>query len=338
MITGPFAQQLEANRVRFNTKFAEARRQRPRLDPAAFGEVLTTTVTPVVDAVSRVRPERVPAAAEALFDLALALLGQELLGPASRHPHVAAAWSALFPALARFIAEAPHTVAGSLTNAIYNLSTTPGARPHEWSALMLALAEVCPDSAQLLQAGQVAAWRAGMAHYRSGALELCRTLPPVIVRAALGLPADPRPVADLIESLAADPWLHPTSIPNQQSTIKNLKVVSRVGAFRGFGGLFMQPPMVACAGEHFLVSDGDDAWLLVADAFGATFHRTSGLPTSNSRSPFTLNKDGTVKANGQKAAFPELVEPTSQAGNSTTLAVTTALSHAVFLVALTQGD
>lgn len=330
LITGPFAQELEAQRGKFNTLFAEARRQRPKLEPASFAELLTKTVTPIVDAVAKIAPARVPETVEVLYTLTLDLLGQELLGLNSRYPFVVDAWQVLFPLLGKFVAEAPRHVLGTLTNAHYNLSVTAGARPHEWAGLMLKLGELCPDSETLLKAGQVAAWRAGMAHFRAGALELCGILPPNIVRAALGLPHSEAPVAPILNMLQANRWANPNSPPPKPE----LKLVSRVGAFRGFGGLFLRPPIVEPTAEYFLLTDGEGEWLLTADAFGATFHRIADVPITKLASPFSLSKDGTVAANGQRIKFPELANATSHAANAHTLAVTTPLSHSVFLVAV----
>jgi hypothetical protein len=330
MLTGLFAQQLEARRARFNAKFAEAKRRRPRLDGAAFAEVLRANVAPVADAVARVSPERLPETVDALYDLALELTGQELLGPGTRYPLIARGWDQLLPLAARLLAESPQTVTGSLSNALYNLAVTPGARPQQWLELMRSLIESSPDAATLLRAGQVAAWRAGMAHYRTGALELCRALSPAIARAALGLPAADGSLDETLVQMTADPWFDPARSSEAKS--RAIKIVTRVGAFRGFGGLFLRPPIVASADEHFLVTDGEDTWLLSADAFGATFHRVAGIPTTKPVTPFSLGPDGRVKAGSLNAKLPELADATSHAANTTTLAVTTALSHAVSLI------
>lgn len=332
VITGALAAVLEARRDRYNALFAEARQRRPRLAPAAFADVLRVTVAPLAAAVAAAAPERLTPAVDALYELALDLTGQDLLGPGARNPHLVNGWGTLLPGLARFVAEAPRGVGGAISNALYNLAATPGARPAEWSGLMLRLAEVSPDAAALLTAGQVAAWRAGMAHYRAGALAVSRTLPPTLVRVALGLPAAPDPVEKLIEALAADPWLD-LAQRHVPPSARQLRVVARVGAFRGFGGEFLRPPIVEAAGEHLLVSDGEAAWLLVADRFGATLHRRTGVSTTALRAPFALAKDGTVKAEGQSVRFAELAGATSHAATPHTLAVTTALSHAVTLVA-----
>ncbi len=333
-LTGPFALVLREQRERFNTKFAQARRERPRLDPEAVLEGLRTSLAPAVEAVSAAAPEQTAPAADVLYDVLLDLVGQDLLGPAARYPVLNQGWAQLLPRLGRFLAAAPRAVAGSLTNALYNLSATPGARPEQWLSLMAAAGDACPDVETLLAAGPVAAWRAGLAHLRAGALKTAQTLPPAVARAALGLPDGSEPLETVLAGLAADPWWEPSSAGPLPAAARRIGVAARVGAFRGFGGLFLRPPIVAAAGEHFLVSDGEDSWLLVADVWGATFHRAAGLPTSRPPSPFSLSKDGTVKADGQAVRLPELAEITSHAANANTLAVTTALSHAVVLVAL----
>ena len=347
MLSGPFAQILEANRSRFNARFAEARRIQPRLDPLIFAECLRSTVAQVVEAVHHVRPEKAAEAAEVLYDLSLDLLGQEFLGPNSRYPFIVEGWRFLLPRLSRFIAGSPREFVGSTTNALYNLSTTPGARPGEWAASLLKLVEVCPDAPTLLRAGQVAAWRAGMAHYRLSALDLCRDLPPPVALTALGLSpqAEHPPLDTLIDSLKANPWLSPASNLQSPTPLRlapgaivsnyQLQIVSRVGAFRGFGGLFLEPPLVWPADDDFVVSDGEGTWLLMADMFGATFHRADiKAPSLKTSSPFTINKAGSVSFGKTSRAFPELANANSSAGNNTTLAVTTPFSHAVYLIAL----
>jgi hypothetical protein len=110
-----------------------------------------------------------------------------------------------------------------------------------------------------------------------------------------------------------------------------------VGAFRGFGGLFLAPPSVACPGGQFVVSDGDDHWLLFADRFGASFQRAASPPSGKpkmSQPYFQLSLEGQLSKGKLHATFPELERSQSSAANETTLAVTTPLSHAVYLLAV----
>ncbi len=332
LVAGRLAETLKAGRSAFNARFAQARHVRPSLDPAAFTDLLRSTVVPIAQAVDQHCPDQTGLVVHALYDLSLDLLGQGFLGPQSRYPFVAQGWQELLPGVPRYIAAAPRLIAGSITNALYNLSITPGARPDEWLRTMLHLSALCADGAAWLRAGQVAAWRAGLAHYRRGALELCKTLEPAIACAALGVAHMPD-TETLISRLQADPWLLPAQAQNTQA----LKLVARVGAFRGLGGLFLQPPTVAASGEHFVVTDGNTRWLLVADAFGATWHRADSVPTSTSTAPFSIDHAGRVTCGPHKQTFPELARMSSAASNGTTLAVTVPLSFAVHLVALGRG-
>jgi hypothetical protein len=336
-----FAQILAARRGRFNSQFAEAKTYRPTLDGEAFAAHLTQVVGPVVERVAEARPEQAEAVAEALYELSLDLVGREFLGPHSRYPALAEGWITLFSELPERLAESPWLFPGAITNALYNLSATPGARPAEWMQSVLTLSAACDDVPELLAAAQVAAWRAGLAHYRLSALERCRALKPNIAGLALGLPGFKASFLtlkardSLIAALLANPWLDPAA-PEPPAKAA-LQIVKRVGAFRGFGGLFLAPPSVACPDGQFVVSDGDDHWLLFADRFGASFQRTAAPPTSKpkmSQPYFQLSLEGELSKGKLHAKFSELERSQSSAANETTLAVTTALSHAVLLLAV----
>src|SRR5579859_7651158 len=336
-----FAQILAAKRGRFNSQFAEAKTYRPTLDGDAFAAHLTRVVGPVVERVAGARPEQAEIVAEALYTLSLDLVGREFLGPHSRYPALAEGWTTLFNQLPERLAESPWLFPGAITNALYNLSSTPGARPAEWMQSVVTLSAACDDVPELLAAAQVAAWRAGLAHFRLSALERCRALKPNIAGLALGLPGFKATFLtltardNLIAALLADPWLDPAA--PEPPAKPGLQIVKRVGAFRGFGGLFMAPPSVACPGGQFVVSDGDDHWLLFADHFGASFQRAATPPTGKPKMSlpyFQLSLEGELSKGSLRAKFPELERSQSSAANATTLAVTTPLSHAVYLVAV----
>ncbi len=337
LITGAFAKILEAERNTFNYKFAEARHARPALDPTAFSEHLRAVVAPIVEALDRQHPDKTSEAVHVLYDLSLDLLGQGFLGLNSRYPFVAQGWQSLLPRLAHHIAAAPRYAIGAITNALYNLSVTSGARPQEWIESTTQLASVAPDLDSLLRAGQIAAWRAGMAHYRRGALELCKTLDPAVARVALGLlPNNSLSLETIVARLSADPWLAPQAIRERPGN-RRLKLVARAGAFRGLGGLFLSTPTVAAAGEHFVVRDGESKWLLVADVLGATWHRADDSAVASSQTlPFSIAHNGHVTREGSSWTFPELAKWNSAAATGTTLAVTTPLSFAVHLIALVE--
>ena len=333
-----FASALLANRVRFNARFAEARHFKPKLSAEAFAEHLRSVVAPIVEAVAHQNPAATTETVEVLYDLSLDLIAEEFLGPASRYQAINEGWKTVLPSLPQHLASAPRAVISAITNALYNLSLEPSARPGEWMKLMLELAPLCPNADTLLKAGQAAAWRSGLAHYRQGALDVCRTLDSKVVRAVLGAPdTNTLPTATLLDHLQANPWLNPASTLQLPITNSQLQIAARVGAFRGFGGLFIEPPVVWAADDHFVVSDGEGTWLLTADVFGATFHRAdSKAPPAKAGSPFTITKAGNVALGKATRAFPELANANSFAATQTTLAVTTPLSHAVCLIALLE--
>ena len=90
--------------------------------------------------------------------------------------------------------------------------------------------------------------------------------------------------------------------------------VKTVGAFRGFGGVFVEPLRVTFAAGNFHVLSGDECWLLTADLYGATFHRVAPNEAQFLK-PITLPPTG-VRLPAGKGML------TSVAASETTLAVT----------------
>lgn len=336
-ISPPLAAALQAGRARYNAMFAAARRTDPSLDGEAFADVLRTTVDFVAAQVNTLAPERVPAVVDALAEVALELLAKQMIGPAARDPVLAEGWGLLLAGLAGHVAAEPQTVVAAVTNALCHLGTFPGAR-HRWVDALLRGGPLCRDVPTLLDLGKAAAWRAGLAHYRDGALGVLRRLPDPIARSAMGLPADAGPTAaEIADRLAADPWTGPERLADPQRPAAGLKLVARVGAFRGFGGDFANPPTVAAAEGRFFVRDRENCWLLHADAFGAVLHRLPPdefPPAGEGSAAIGIDKKGRVfHTDGRTAAFGFLAGRTSAACDGTTLAVTVPLSHRVYLIA-----
>ncbi len=324
-----FSRVLEARRAYFNARFAEKQITRPDLDGDAFLHVLREYVAPVVEAVAQRQEDAALVVGQHLYDVALDLFADGLFLSESI---IARAWRELFPHTAPFLIQQPQRVAASVVNAAYNISQTLGARPEQWLETMRALAPFCANAEIFLQAGQVAAWRAGMAHYRIGALQILKTLDEKIVRVIFGL--DVVDVNALHYALMANPWYVPATDNRTQNTEKRLKVVKRVGSFRGFGGTFLAPPRVMWTKEGFVASDENENYLVFADAFGATLHRVETTREEKISSPFQLNRDGKVMLEKISVVMPELANATSFAANQNTLAVTSELTHAIVFVAV----
>lgn len=330
---GPaFARALEERRGACNLLFAQQRRVTPALNGEALFAFLRDPVAPIIATVAEHDARRVGEVTAALYEFSLTVVGKEL---SARYPLLARGWRTLLGGLPALLSEDSRGFAGSVNNALYHLSATPGTRPEEWIDALATLGPRCANVEQALRVGQVLAWRAGLAHYRRGALEVAALLPPELARAALGVPeAVTLSLEEILKRLQADPWLHPTLL--ESSAPRRLTVVARVGAFRGFGGLFVRPPHVARVEGHVLVTDGDGAWELTADVFGATFHRMplSGDLPSNERGPFHVDETGVVTCSLEIAALPQLAGVSSFASDETTLIVAGGLTHSLHLVAM----
>lgn len=334
-MSASFKEALLAQRERVNAVFAQARHFRPDLDGNAFGRVLLDLVAPAADAAIDAGGDA-DAVTGALVALSLDLLGHGVLGPERNNRWVSAGWRAL-PAMAPALARAPQRLAAAMSNALINLAQTSGARPEQWLAGFVELARQTQDTDLLLRAGQALAWRAGMAHFRTEALSLLEGLPAPLAAVALGLPpaTAPATLRTTLEQLKFNRWF----VPGQNGGARRLRVVARIGGFRGFGGVFLTPPTVDVVDGALRARIGGrdgEAWTVFADAFGATFHRqpSGGPPTAASApAPFSLNKGRIAVPGLPDATFPALLITTSAAAFEGTLAVTTPLSHAIWLIA-----
>ena len=327
VVCEPFARVLRSSRDELNTRFAEARQRHPSLAADELMGFLTDVVDPLVSAVAAVCPDRSDAVGLAAYELALELVGQRLVGQLARGTAIDATWRRLLPAAARLVAADPSRVLGSLSNAAHQISATPGARVAAWVDDMTRLATSCATVDELLRVGQVAAWRAGMAHFRHGAIAAAASLPQPLALLAVDAAPD-RVWAEIQSGLLASEWFDPARPEDTRAsaTASSLRTVATVGAFRGFGGVFGVPPQVTHAAGNFHVSSGDECWILTADLYGATFHRVAAGEARLPR-PLETPPSGVRLPDG-----PGVV--TSVASSATTLAVTRSLTHHVILIAL----
>jgi hypothetical protein len=333
MVSATFASILRSGRSDFNDKFAAARRVYPDLQPEAFSDFLKTHVDALVASAANLDGDHVPDIVMIAYDAALALVGQKLAGPAARLPEINDAWRRIFPRIPAAVVSAPAKIIPAVSNAVYQLASTPNARPQHWIEKMERLGPECEDATTLLKVGQVLAWRAGLAHFRHSAILTADSLPKPLTLAALDCDAH-LSWSQIRSQLMCSPWFDPAkpSAPAAGITI-------RVGSFRGFGGLFSTPPVVVSSGDHFIVRSKDECWLLTADVFGSTFHRTSlnefEAAAAQSSLPQGILIDGaTVSFSGNQIELPDPGYFTSAAANATTLAVTSPFSHSIVLAAL----
>lgn len=316
MLAPPLADFLRARRADCNARFAAARRHCPRLDAADFSLFLRDQLSPLATALD---PASVPIVLDRAYDLGLQLVAEKLAGPAAVSPAINLLWTEVFPSMAAHIAAAPQRMLGSLGNAAHHLAATPDTRPEIWRSRLVALGPRCQTADELLIVAQVLAWRAGLAHFRTAALAAADALPPDLALEVLDAPAG-MSWPDVRDAHLANPWWG----HNRPATREH-----RIGAFRGFGGLFLSPPLVTQSGSHILVRSGDESWILLADAFGATLHRATSDEIADA-APVTPPpaRDFSRLPSGHTATSAVIL--------GATFAVTSAQSHAIRVGPLTS--
>jgi hypothetical protein len=337
MSTAPFSPMLagvlRSGRDGFNARFADMKRRHPSLDADAFSHVLLQSIAPLAESVGREQPDRVPAVVWAAYDAALQLVAERLSGPSGRHPLIEQSWQRLLPAVTPLLTQSPGRMIAAVSNALCHLSSTMGADPEGWVERMLACAPHLTTVEQFLGAGQLAAWRCGLAHFREGALAAGDGLPEEVALRLLGCTGGERWAA-VRARVAEHPWWTPGETV---SDTPKPRVVKTVGSFRGFGGLFAEPPIVGMVDGNFVVRSGDEAWLLICDAFGATFHRVDMEYFQQAAAPPPL--PGDAGGSSLKPVLAQLEQSslgaiTSRAALPHTLAVTGKYSHGITLIAL----
>ena len=322
MISPAFAAILASGRAQFNARAAEARRRFPALDMAAFGAFLHDGVDPLIVAVVAAAPERAGGATVAAYDMALELVGHGLAGPAAKNPFLNTVWRELAPSFAPLLSTAPVDVLGMLSNAAIHIASVAAARPAQWQHELVALAAQVATVAQLRAVGQVLAWRAGVAHFRQGALAAADTLPPALALAAFGEPGAQWP--QVLAQLQANPW-------------RGNAEGREFGSFTGLGGDFATPPQVRATDDGFVVRSGERHYLLVADAYGAVLHSATAQEFDQAQTamPASVKLDGaSVHIGARRIELDVPAADIAIAANAHTLAIASPWTHAIRLLPL----
>ncbi len=333
---------LESDRESLNARFASRLRGGAKIDGPAFLEHLQLALAPLVTKVHERFPERTRLVLGGLYDLSLDLFTASLLGPEARTNWIEKVWQELLPEMIEPLARDPLAVAGSICNALVQISQQSGTRPQQWIDAMKRHAPACSNKSDLLRLGVVFAWQAGMVQYRSAAFQSLLSMDVSLAARLLDLPSttSAADVSTFVDRLSSQRWL--TSQRAQAlSGKRELQPVATVGAFSGYGGLFRKPPTVHSEAGCLYVSDGATQWQLQADAHGAWFRKTGdGRPTTGSsrHSDVSIDRHGKIVWQKCSLAQPHLLQVTSLAVCDQTLAVTTATSHYLFLYAVLGDD
>ncbi len=245
-------------------------------------------------------------------------------------------WELTLPRLAKQLARDPRRVSGSLSNAVLSIAQSHPESVDRWLNTLNRAGTLAATVDQLLQIGQVAAWTAGYPEYRTAAVKLAQSLPLEISRSILQIPASlsDADVLDLLGRCLVDPWAYRFEMSMSPPAIVR---VSCCGAFRGFGGVFLEPPRVFLSERQLMATDNHSVWQVVADCFGNSFHRVETAAEMARRLPAKsvpqIDTYGIVSWNKHSLSCPDLANSTSQAFDGQTLAVTLRNSFHLFLIA-----
>ena len=311
---------LRDQRDEMNRRFAAQSQLSGGLDGEGFLKHLAETMAPIVDAVSDVLPECSSRVATELYDLSLELFASNAIGPHAATREIQRVWTDILPRIPQLMSRNSAIVAGSLSNAAFNVARADGGRIDFWLREMITAATACDSVSRLLDCGTVLAWRAGMVQYRSAAIEAAAGLPHPLAVITLGL-ADDTGAAGLphvLDHLRRSPW-HAAELPESPHDPPT-QVARTLGEFRGFGGQFLRPPIVAADDDDLFVTDENSTWKLLADCYGSLLHRVGG------RDAFPKTRRAAISARDK---FPELAESASSAHTRDTLAVTYGDSHRI---------
>lgn len=331
-ISEVFSKVIAAGRPQFNQRVADARRRYPGFDTDAFMSFLQSAVNPVVHSVHLEAPERVAPTTLIAFDIGLELVGQNLAGPKALQNTLNELWESLIPRYARLVAKYPMEVLGSLSNAAIYIRKFPDTRPRQWLQELAKVAPVVEDLEQLQVVGQLLAWRAGLSHFRIGAIEAAESLPPELALSCVEAPSNSS-WHQIRSMLLASPWFMP-----HQINVEKKPIGMQFGKFSGFGGDFIKPPEVRACAEGFYVRSGDRYGLLIADCFGAVMHSATEEEFENAANfifPNEIKLDGSYIRIGKNQIDLRLPSKNIVATcNAHTVAVTSPYSHIIRLISL----
>ena len=247
------------------------------------------------------------------------LVAEKLAGPAATSSGINSVWTEVFPSISRLIATAPRRILGALGNAAHHLEATPGTRSDAWRSSLVSRATRCETADELLIVSQVLAWRSGLAHLRNSAIAAADALPPDLALEIFNAP-DGTSWPDVRAAHLADPWF---GYDLNRQPLAASKLTRRIGAFRGFGGPFISPPVATQSGSHILIRSGDEAWILIGDAFGATLHRAAPEEIVEALPAKTPSHNDSLLPHGHIATSAVILAGTR--------VVTSGQSHAIWL-------
>lgn len=315
-----------------NKRFASSVALGARIENLDWLHHVQSFIVPIVESVLAHVPSRGSRVLTELYDVSLELVSAGQFSDAGHSPALVRLWNSVLTQMPVAIAKEPRRIAGSLSNAVAYLSQ---AAPHcvdRWLDQMLRLTRDCTEPEEALSLGRFVAWTSGLAHGREAALALATRISKPLLLQALELPASTSD-ADLqrhLTHLAHNPWFG-----SSKSEDSNIQLVSTCGNFVGFDGPFANPPQVFALDGGLYAHDKVHCWQVFADRFGNSFLKQEATSTTESlkNASATISEKGMIQWSNESVHRPDLADPTSQAFDGTTLAVTIATSYRIYLFA-----
>jgi hypothetical protein len=311
IVCKPLIELLRENANSLNQALRQAAAISKRFDPAAVPVWFKAVVEPIFAAVHERDKTRSRKVFDVLFRDTIDFLTS---GAAGSDFELHQACRLLLLLNPKLTAANPARLLRSLTAALKKILRHSTAAARAWIVMMQKIVVLVVDLEELLVAGRFAAWRCGMAHLRQQ-LDFERRPKPEIISAIFG---DMTFGPDL-----KNPWAKGEPSPG-----------IAVGGFKGFGGEFMHPPRLILRDNMVFVSDGQLTGVVFADRFGCVLLECSDAFDGSADFAPAPASSATGEAAKILGRYKDL---TTWAQHDSTLFLTTASSHSVFLFGAVDG-
>jgi hypothetical protein len=247
----PLIAHLQQNEELYNQIYLDYTLKHGTIDKNLVSKWIVQVVEPIVRETANHSQESLPNVSKAFYTELLQLLGSGLA--LTFEKEYMQLWG-LCNRIPSIVSRAPSKVLKAFNNALLSIRTYQPSKTFTWIELMHSAIGSCISLDDLLNCGRICAWFCGLAHLR----EKCKGLLPNLSAELKNKLEEYCPVSQPLEEIFSQLWIQKNSP----------EFIEGAGGFAGFGGSFMQPPMLAEAGNYVLAGDKENTYLLFADAFG----------------------------------------------------------------------
>lgn len=331
----PMIELLAGHREMLNQIFHKRKGSGAKVDIELWSDHLRNVIAPIVDAVYSIAEERARTTLLDLYDVSLDLFAAGHFSESGSSLLLHRLWREVFPSIAGNLSRSPRRISGSLSNALLALTMESPVIAKRWLEELKRVGLDCENTPQLLDAGKVLAWTAGMAVYRGPALAIIQHLNIHLLRSLFQI-ADTVPekyIRQWFAELESNPWAKLQV--DQTAHICKIAEVYRCGAFRGFGGLFLEPPRLFLHLGQIYVREHHGIYRLIVDQFGSFFQRMGNFEPEKTtdRPAAVVDSRGIIRWEGCETFQCPWMSTSSQAFDGRTLAITLPDSFHIYLFA-----